>query len=163
MRRSMFLAGAVFVALAVPITWRAVAPAAPPDERRGERERERDRAREYEALEGTWRIIRYEQDGKLVDDGAKRAWIVKEHRWSHQENGETSPECRLEIEPSGDTRRLDVWEGDVHTISANYVRAGEYVILCANRLDQGAKGRPERFETGTPEGGAFLLVCKIQK
>ncbi len=49
-------------------------------------------------------------------------------------------------------------------ISAIYVRAGNIITLCGNRpADQGGKGRPTRFETGTPEGGLFLIVCRVEK
>ena len=169
MKRSMLVVAAALAALVLLGAWRVSAPGARADDRRDEREREREwererrrRERELEALEGVWKFIRYEAAGRPVEDGAKRAWIIREHRWAHREEGETSPECRLEIDPEDAPHHLDVWDGDAHVISAIYVRLGDIVILCGNRpADQGT-GRPERFETGTPGGGLFMIACQIQ-
>ncbi len=167
MKRSVLVVGAVLAALVLLGAWRASAPGARADERRDDRARERERERkerELEALQGTWKFIRYEETGGVVDDGARRSWIISGHKWAHREKDDTSPESRLDIDPEDALHHFDVWEGDTHVISAIYVRAGNFITLCGNRpADQRGKGRPTRFETGTPEGGLFMIVCRIEK
>jgi uncharacterized protein (TIGR03067 family) len=159
MKRSMLVLGAAVAALLLLVAWRASAPDARAEEKRGEREKER----EINALQGTWKFIRYEEAGGNVDDGARRAWIINGRKWAHREKDQTSPESRLEIDPEEAVHHLDVWDGETHVISAIYVRAGDVITLCANRPADSGKGRPTRFETGTPEGGLFIIVCRIEK
>ncbi len=170
MKRSMLVVAAALAALVLLASWRAFEPGARADERSADRERQREwdrerrqREREYEALEGVWNILRYEEAGRPIEDGQRRSWIIREHSWAHRERDQTSPECRLVIDPEDNPRHLDVWDGETHVISAIYVRLGDLVILCGNRpADQGGD-RPERFETGTPGGGLFMIACQIEK
>jgi uncharacterized protein (TIGR03067 family) len=163
MRHSMLAALAASAAL-----FALIAPWTPDvrvgaEERRGEKEAERARERELEALQGTWKFLQYEEDGKPVEDRLRRSWIISGRKWAHREKDETSPPSRLEIEAQDNIRRLDIWDGETHIISAIYVRSGDYITLCGNRPSDERKGRPARFETGTPEGGLFMIVCRIER
>jgi uncharacterized protein (TIGR03067 family) len=160
------MVGAVLAALVLLGAWRASVPGARAEERRDDRGKERDRERkerELESLQGVWKFIRYEEAGGKVDGGARRSWIINGRKWAHREGDATSPESRLEVDPEDALHHLDVWEGETHVISAIYVRAGNIVMLCGNRPADQGKGRPTRFETGTPEGGLFIIVCRIEK
>ena len=163
MKRSMLVVAAALAALVLLASWRAFGPAARAEEKRGEKEGERERERELEALQGVWKFIRYEEAGGIVDDGARRSWIISGRKWAHREKDVTSAENRLEIDPEDNLHHLDVWDGDKHVISAIYVRAGDFITLCGNRPADQGKGRPTRFETGTPDGGLFMIVCRIEK
>ncbi len=166
MKRSMLVVAAALAVLTL-LAWQpAPRSGARADDRREERERERDRERrerELEALQGVWKFMRYEEAGGAVDDGNRRFWIVDGHNWAHREGDEVSPRSRLEIDPDDAFHHLDVYDGDKHVISAIYVRAGNIVTLCGNRPADQGKERPRRFETGTPEGGLFLIVCRIER
>ena len=144
MKRSMGVVGAALAALVLLGAWRASAPAARAQDREREREREharRQREREYEALQGVWKFLRYEEAGQPVQDGQRRSWVIREHRWAHREKDQTSPDSRLEIDPEDNPRHLDVWDGDTHVISAIYARVGDY-------------GHPVRQSAGRPGHGS---------
>jgi hypothetical protein len=50
-----------------------------------------------------------------------------------------------------------------HTDSAIFIRAGDYMIMCGNRPSQDGKKRPSEFKSGTENGGAYLIVWRIER
>jgi uncharacterized protein (TIGR03067 family) len=132
----------------------AVAPALPEalaqDGARAERE-------ELAALKGTWKCMRLEEGGKLVD--RKGTYTVDGHELTTDWDGSRG-EARFHINASSEPKHLDIVFAQDRKDLTIYVRAGAYLIQCGNR---DGKPRPTRFATGVEGGGEYLIVWKIER
>jgi uncharacterized protein (TIGR03067 family) len=127
-----------------------------------EHEAERDRDREIAALQGTWRMLRWEENGKMVPlEDLGLHWHVKGGKMVAEEKGKVIGEGKLEyLEATRTPALMDIhWFGR-KTDTQIYVRAGDLLIMCGNR-DGGP--RPTCFKTGCPAGGTFLVVFQIER
>jgi uncharacterized protein (TIGR03067 family) len=125
-------------------------------------EQEKEREREIAALQGTWKMLRWEENGKVMSiDGLGLHWHVKGSKMLAEEKGKFIDEGKLEyLDPMRTPAPLDIhWAGRA-TDAQIYVRAGDYLILCGNR---GGGPRPTQFKSGVPGGGSFLVVFKIER
>jgi uncharacterized protein (TIGR03067 family) len=118
---------------------------------------------ELAALQGTWKVLRFEEGGKRLDDGIKRTWVIDGHKITLMDNGKAILERKMKIDPTRNPKHLDMHAGEEHTDSAIYVRAGDYMIMCANRPCVDGKKRPTEFASGTEQGGVYLIVWKIER
>jgi uncharacterized protein (TIGR03067 family) len=122
------------------------------DKKDGEREKE------AAALQGAWKCIRWEENGKLEERSP--TWTIKEDKAVSEGKGLTTYQGKVELlDPTKNPVRIDInWEG-LGTDRCIYVRAGEYLIMCGNR----DKTPPTEFKSGTENGGQFLYIWKVEK
>ncbi len=113
--------------------------------------------KELAAIQGTWRILRWEEDGKNIpiarDDPG---WSVK---GTKVKNGDL--EGTLEqIDVSKTPAQLNIQFPKRKRDEFIYVRAGEYLIMCGQR----GGPRPSEFKTASrPQGINQLFVWKIDR
>ncbi len=130
-------------------------PLAPPA--RGQ-EREKERKKELAALQGTWKCVRFELNGKVLDQ--KGTYVVDGHKMTWEWNNGPSGKCTIAIDPSRGPAHLDIRNPSRGTDLSIYARAGDYLIQCGN---YNGRARPTRFATGVPGGGEYLVVWKITR
>ena len=116
--------------------------------------------KERAALQGTWVALRYEERGKLIVDGARRTFIIKDDNVTFQHDGKTIHKGTLVLDPTKNPKHLDIRYSSGQTDLTIYVRAGDYIIHCGNR---DGKTRPVEFLSGAEKGGAYLTVWKIER
>jgi uncharacterized protein (TIGR03067 family) len=121
-------------------------------------EREKERKKELAALQGTWKCLRFELDGKILDQ--KGTYIIDGHKMTWQWNNGSSGKCKITIDPSRGPAHLDVRHPSGQTELGIYARAGDYLVQCGN---YDGKPRPTRFATGVPGGGQYLVVWKFAR
>jgi uncharacterized protein (TIGR03067 family) len=114
---------------------------------------------ELAALQGTWVPLQYEEGGRKIQGTFNCTHLIKGDKVTVRVNGETIAEGKVVLDPTTSPKHLDFHFPSGRTDLMIYVRAGDYVIYCGNR---GGK-RPLAFASGTANGGAYLLVWKIER
>ncbi len=149
-RRQALTAGVVSGAAVLAVT----TPASGEDK---EAQAERVKA-EFAALQGTWRCLRWEQEGTVMPEEARRtvAIVIKGDAYRSTVDGVNFKEGKLTLDPSTTPSRADApFNGGVNR--SIYVRSGEYMILCV-----GGERRPAEFACGGEKGGDSLYVFRIE-
>ena len=113
--------------------------------------------KELAALQGTWKCLRIEEGGKLVE--TKGTHMIDGHKLTFNWSGDTG-KGRMSINASMEPKHLDIEFESGQTDVTIYVRSGDYVIQCGNR---DGKTRPTKFATGVEGGGDYRIVWKIQR
>jgi uncharacterized protein (TIGR03067 family) len=120
---------------------------------------ERDK-KELAALQGTWKLIFHEEEGKEVSDDAGQLYTIEQQKITVKRGNEVVVEGDLKLDASANPPHLD-W---AYTSGTNeltiYIRAGNLLIQCGHR---DGKTRPKEFASGTADGGAYLIVLKREK
>lgn len=117
-------------------------------------------AKELAALQGTWKPLQLEEEGKQVAGELSTRHIVKGDTITVQVDDKTHAKGKVSLDPHKTPPQLDLRleNGETHLLI--YVRAGDHIICCGNRDGQ---IRPTEFSTGTPRGGEYLMTWKIEK
>jgi uncharacterized protein (TIGR03067 family) len=124
-----------------------------------ERARERVHEKELAALQGSWRMLRYESNGELQPLNRIR-WLVKGRKIRQEVDGQVAAEWPIEhLDPERTPAHLDL-RSDQGLVRAIYVRSGDYIIWCNSQVDG---KRPTEFATGTEAGGFEVIVWKIER
>lgn len=112
---------------------------------------------ELAALQGTWKCLRWEEDGKLIPiakDSPK--WVVK---GTKVKNGDHEGTLEL-VDVTATPARLNIQFPERKLDEFIFVRAGDYLILCGQR----GGPRPSEFKTAPHEQGINqLFVWKIDR
>ena len=114
---------------------------------------------EFAALQGTWRCLRWEQEGTVMPEEARRtvAIVVKGEVYRSTVDGVNFRAGTLTLDPSATPSQADApFDGGVNR--SIYVRSGEYVVLCV-----GGERRPAEFACGGEKGGDSLYVFLIER
>ena len=114
---------------------------------------------EFAALQGTWRCLRWEQEGTVMPEESRRtvSVVVKDETYKSTVDGVNFKEGKLTLDPSGTPSQVDApFDGGVNR--AVYVRSGDYLILCV-----GGERRPTEFVCGGEKGGDSLYVFRIER
>lgn len=114
---------------------------------------------EFAAVQGTWRCLRWEQEGVVMPEEARRAVtvVVKGETYKSTVDGVNFKEGKLTLTPSATLSQADAtFDGGVNR--AIYVRSGDYLIMCV-----GGERRPAEFGCGGKEGGDSLYVFRIER
>lgn len=114
---------------------------------------------EFAAIQGTWRCLRWEQEGVVMPEEARRAVgvVVSGEEYRSTVDGVTFKEGRLTLNPSATLSQADAsFDGGVNR--SIYVRSGDYLILCV-----GGERRPAEFACGGERGGDSLYVFRIER
>jgi uncharacterized protein (TIGR03067 family) len=114
---------------------------------------------ELAALQGSWKLMTYEEDGKEVKD-VGNPYTIEKDKLTVKRDGEVTAEGPLELDPTRSPKHLDFQRTGGQTEMTIYVRVGDYLILCGRR---DGKTRPSEFATGTANGGEYLIVLKREK
>jgi uncharacterized protein (TIGR03067 family) len=157
MKRFTFMTALVLVVvccLAAP--WRSAQPVASAQEKLDKAEAAK---KELAALQGTWKMVAYEEDGKEVP-AEDRLYIIDKDKMTFKQNGEVAAEGTLELDATRTPKHLDYRITSGQTDLIIYTRVGDYLIQCGRR---DGKTRPSEFATGTANGGAYLIVLQRQK
>lgn len=117
--------------------------------------------KELEALQGTWKLMTHEEEGKIVAYGDDvHLYTIEKDKMTVKRKGEVIAEGSIDLDPKKSPRHLDVRLTSGQTDLTIYIRVGDYLIQCGSR---DGKTRPSDFATGTAKGGAYLLVLKREK
>jgi uncharacterized protein (TIGR03067 family) len=147
----------ILVALAVLLAW-ASWGSSPPTVLAQDKEADGAREKERAALQGAWKCLRWEEDGKLEE--RRPTWTLKGEDAVSEGKDLTTFNGKVELlDPTKTPARIDIKWSDLGTDRCIYVRAGDYMILCGNR----DKPAPTEFKSGTEKGGQFLYVWKIER
>ncbi len=136
----------------------AVLVASPSSGQDAQADEERVKA-EFAALQGTWRCLRWEQEGVLMPEEARRtvSIVIKGETYKSTVDGVNFKEGKLTLDPSVTPNQADApFEGGVNR--SVYVRSGDYLILCV-----GGERRPTEFLCGGEKGGDSLYVFRIER
>jgi uncharacterized protein (TIGR03067 family) len=124
-----------------------------------------DAKKDAQALQGTWKVVRIEQDGKKRPEDEVKGWrlIVKGDRMTAKDGDETLQAATFRLDPSQKPRALDLacTEGadEGKTMHAVYEINGDDLKIC---VDPGGRKRPGEF--AAPEGSEqILIVYKREK
>jgi len=120
--------------------------------------------KELEALQGTWKLMTHEENGKLRNLKPTQLYTFEKDNMTITVGGGVTSQGSIELDPTTSPKRLDftrTWDHiDATRIDLTiYVRVGDYIIKCGHR---DGKTRPTEFATGTKNGGAFLIVLQRQ-
>jgi uncharacterized protein (TIGR03067 family) len=152
MQRSRLVLVCAFVAVLISTLWWSGL---------GARAQEKDQEKELAALQGTWRLESYEENGKVVAIQDTVLYVIDKDKWTTKSNGEVKSEGTIiGPYPARSPKHLDVQQATGQTELTIYIRVGDHLIQCGHR---DGKTRPSEFATGTPNGGAYLIVLKRQK
>jgi uncharacterized protein (TIGR03067 family) len=135
-----------------------LAVAAPSAGQDKEADAERVKA-EFAALQGTWRCLRWEQEGMVMPEEARRtvSVVVKGETYKSTVDGVNFKQGTLTLNPSATPSQADApFDGGLNR--SIYVRSGDYMILCV-----GGERRPAGFVCGGQEGGDSLYVFRIER
>jgi uncharacterized protein (TIGR03067 family) len=117
--------------------------------------------KELDALQGTWKLMTHEEDGKEVDYGDDiQLYTFGKDKLTVKRKDTVIAEGPIELDPTRSPRHLDFQRTDGQTELTIYIRVGDYLIQCGRR---DGKTRPTEFATATANGGAYLIVLKRQK
>ena len=114
---------------------------------------------EFAAFQGTWRCLRWEQEGTVMPEEARRtvSIVIKGEAYKSTVDGANFKEGKFTLNPSATPNQVDApFDGGVNR--AIYVRSGDYVILCV-----AGEKRPAEFVCGGEKGGDSLYVFKIER
>ncbi len=117
--------------------------------------------KELDELQGDWKLMTHQEDGKLVDyDGDKQIYTIEKDKMIVKRNGDVFGEGPIEIDATRSPKQMDyrLNSGQVDLII--FIRVGDYLIQCGHR---DGKTRPSEFATNTSNGGAYLIVLQRQK
>lgn len=119
--------------------------------------------KELAELQGDWKLMTHEEDGKLVDYGGDtQVYTIDKDKMVVKRKGEVLAEGPIEIDATRSPKHMDyrLNSGQVDLIV--FIRVGDYLIQCGHR---DGKTRPSEFatNTSTSNGGAYLIVLQRQK
>jgi uncharacterized protein (TIGR03067 family) len=134
---------------------------------------------ELAALQGTWKCLRWEQEGVLMSrsEAAKVSIVIARDKYRSTTDGVSFEEGRLVIDPARTPCHLDAYYGggdqgptDPHLAGRHgenlrrsiYVRAGEYLTLCVGPSGEDG-ARPTDFVTAPGKSSVSLYVFEIRK
>ena len=144
---------AVVLCLVAP--WPATGPVASGQEKVDKGQAAKD---ELAALQGTWRLLRWEEDGKLYPVDKESPWVVKGAKLKNADL-----EGTLEVVDATTTpAKLNIQVPERKLDEFIYVRAGDYLIMCGRR----GGPRPSEFKTAPNDGSLGInqfLVWKIER
>ena len=117
--------------------------------------------KELAALQGTWRIMTHEENGLDYSYGDNfQLYVVEKNKFTVRKREGVLGEGTIAMDVTKSPKQLDFRFTTGQTDVIIYIRVGDYWIQCGNR---DGKTRPAEFATGTPNGGACLLVLKREK
>jgi uncharacterized protein (TIGR03067 family) len=113
--------------------------------------------KELAALQGTWRLLRWEEDGKVIPIAKDNpGWSVK---GTKVKNGDHEGTLEL-VDVTKTPARLNIQFPERKLDEFIYVRAGDYLIMCGQR----GGPRPSEFKTAPHEQGINqLFVWKMDR
>lgn len=112
--------------------------------------------KELAAIQGTWRLLRWEESGKAIPVAKEPGWIVK---GTKVRNGDIEGTLEL-VDVTRTPAQLNVQFPGRKLDEFIYVRAGDYLIMCGQR----GGPRPSEFKTAPHEQGINqLFVWKIDR
>jgi uncharacterized protein (TIGR03067 family) len=158
MRNSLLVSGAALTVLILLAPWAFPPLAVQAGEPREEKE-------ELEGLQGTWKCLRWEQDGKLMPEEATKSRNtfvrIKGHGMEWQAEGFPLLEGTIELDATKNPKHIILHckkRGETYHLI--YSRDGREVIVC-----HGAPNGPcpKELKSGTPDGGPSLYVWKIER
>jgi uncharacterized protein (TIGR03067 family) len=117
--------------------------------------------KELDDLQGSWKLICHEEDGKVVDYGGDtQIYKYEKGNLTVKRNENLVAEGTIELDATRSPKQMDyrINNGQIDPII--YFRVGEFMIQCDHR---DGKTRPTEFATNTPNGGAYLIVLQRQK
>jgi uncharacterized protein (TIGR03067 family) len=119
-------------------------------------ERERE---EFQALHGTWKVIRIEEGGKPADIPEGFVYIFS-GRKVITKRADGSEEAEVRLGCAAFPKHMDIhWAPDRWDVTI-YARCGDYMIQCGNR---NVDNHPGEFASGTKEGGAYIIVLRKER
>ena len=145
------------VVLCLMASWPSGSPVASAQEKAGKAEAVKQ---ELAALQGTWKWLNFEQGGKDAPIVVETFYVFQNDRLIVKNKDKTVLQGTVSLDPTTSPRQLDVQFDSGQTDVTIYIRVGEYLIQCGHR---DGKTRPTEFASGTPKGGAYLIVMKRQK
>jgi uncharacterized protein (TIGR03067 family) len=111
---------------------------------------------ELASLQGTWKILRWEEDGKVIPIAKQSPWKVKGTKVN---NGDVEGTIEL-VDVTRTPAQLNIQFANRKLDEFIYVRSGEYLIMCGQR----GGPRPSEFKTSPHEQGiSQLFVWKIDR
>jgi uncharacterized protein (TIGR03067 family) len=139
--------------------WPAVRPAASAQEKIDKAEAVK---KELAALQGTWKLVTHEEGGKDVPyaEGEAPRYIFDKDKLTFKVKDEVIAEGPIDLDPTRSPKHMELRLTSGQTDLTIYIRVGDYLIQCGHR---DGKTRPSEFATGTPNGGAYLVILKREK
>jgi uncharacterized protein (TIGR03067 family) len=161
MKRFILKVGLVLVLVAIvclTVPWQSGSPVALAQEKIDKAEAAN---KELVALQGTWKLMTHEEDGKDVPYGEDvQLYIVEKDKITVKRKGDVIAERPIELDATRSPKHLDFQRTGGQTELTIYIRVGDYFIQCGRR---DGKTRPSEFATGTANGGEYLIVLKREK
>jgi uncharacterized protein (TIGR03067 family) len=117
--------------------------------------------KELAELQGDWKLMTHEEDGKIVDYGGDtQIYTIAKDQMIVKRKGDVIAEGPIELDATRSLKQMDyrLNSGQVDLII--FIRVGDYLIQCGHR---DGKTRPSEFATNTSNGGAYLIVLQRQK
>jgi uncharacterized protein (TIGR03067 family) len=120
--------------------------------------------KDLDQLQGEWRIVWAERDGKRVDaDASAGVLVIKENKWLRT-SGEVIAE--FTIDPTTNPKCIDVTflrdEANGKKVEGIYKFEDGMFIRCTNGVSDLVKERPSAFST-KPGSGLAVYACKKSK
>lgn len=117
--------------------------------------------RELDELQGTWKILTHEENGREYSYGDNyQLYTIEKNKITVTKREGVLCEGTIEIDATKSPKQLDVKLTSGQTDLLIYFRVNDYWIQCGHR---DGETRPTEFASGTPKGGAYLLILKREK
>jgi uncharacterized protein (TIGR03067 family) len=87
------------------------------------------------ALQGSWRLVTHEEDGKDVPygDGEVRLYIIDKDKMIFKNKDEVIAEGQIDLDPTRSPKHMDFRLTSGQTDLIIYIRVGDYLIKCGHR------------------------------
>jgi len=157
MKGLAFTAGLVTIAvLSLVAPWPVTSPVVSGQDKIDKAQAVKD---ELAALQGTWKLLRWEEDGKVIPvDKDNSSWVVKATK---VRNNDLEGTLEL-VDVTKTPPQLNIKFPERKLDEFIYVRAGDYLIMCGRR----GGPRPSEFKTAPhdeSQGINQLFVWKIER
>jgi RNA polymerase sigma factor (sigma-70 family) len=147
----------------------AARPAPAADDKAAQEQEAREKeleAKELKALQGKWRVVKIEVDGKelLPEDIAKIQFTIKDNEIEQTTAGVDQPEkMKIALKPGASPKEIDLtpltgpedFKGK--TAPGIYKLTDDTLTMCGAKFDQRDKGRPKEFKA---DDGVSLIVLE---
>ena len=130
----------------------------------------KDAKDELKLLEGAWKVVGVEADGKKAPPEALEglSWSFRGAELSCNDLGnKLEDKATAKLDPSRSPKRIDIvgltGTGKGKTVAGIYKIDNGQLIVCIRDTEQPKKGRPEKFATTNDSGLCVITFERIKK
>ena len=130
----------------------------------------KDAKEELKLLEGAWKVVGLEANGKKAPPEALKgmSWSFRDAELSCNDPGnKLEDKATVKLDPSRSPKRIDIvgltGTGKGKTVAGIYKIDNGQLIVCMRDAEVAKKGRPEKFATAKDSGLGIITLERVKK